>query len=178
MSDESLKPTPDESKAAEVKPVEVRQAQVRQGKERLSQGSKGLNANPIVKDETYGGLREENRVVMRHQIALNIDSFRAAPEDFNPRPERTYPLSARGAAAHTGIEQERGDGIPHRRSHRRLLHKSHTSVFIRSDPAQPFSGRPYRVPVGVGSWSESELLERSNVASRSANPKTQGRPTT
>ena len=86
MSDESLKPTPDESKSAEVKSVEVRQAQVRQGKERLSQGSKGLNANPIVKDETYGGLREENRVVMRHQIALNIDSFRSAPEDFNPRP--------------------------------------------------------------------------------------------
>ena len=91
MSDELLKPTPDESKSAEVKPVEVRQAQIRKGKERLAQGSKGLNANPLVGDETYGGLREENRVVMRHQIALNIDSFRAAPEDFTPYPQRTYP---------------------------------------------------------------------------------------
>ncbi len=91
MSDESLKPTPDESKSAEVKPVEVRQAQIRKGKARLAQGSQGLNANPLVDDETYGGLREENRVVMRHQIALNIDSFRAAPADFEPRPQRTYP---------------------------------------------------------------------------------------
>jgi GT2 family glycosyltransferase len=91
MSDELLKPTPDESKSAAVKPIEVRQAQVRKGKERLSQGSKGVNANPIVNDETYGGLREENRVVMRHQIALNIDSFRAAPLDFVQRPQREYP---------------------------------------------------------------------------------------
>ncbi|CAN5704087.1 hypothetical protein BH10CHL1_BH10CHL1_21620 [soil metagenome] len=91
MSDESLKPTPDESKSAAVKPIEVRQAQIRKGKERVSQGSKGVNANPIVSDETYGGLREENRVVMRHQIALNIESFRAAPDDFMARPQRTYP---------------------------------------------------------------------------------------
>ena len=91
MSDELLKPIPDESKSAEVKPVEVRKAQIRKGKERLAQGSKGLNANPLVGDETYGGLREENRVVMRHQIALNIDSFRAAPDDFTPHPQRTYP---------------------------------------------------------------------------------------
>lgn len=91
MSDELLKPIPDESKSAEVKPTEVRKAQIRKGKERLAQGSKGLNANPLVGDETYGGLREENRVVMRHQIALNIDSFRAAPDDFTPHPQRTYP---------------------------------------------------------------------------------------
>lgn len=91
MSDESLKPTPDESKSAAVKPLEVRQAQIRKGKARVSQGSKGVNANPIVSDETYGGLREENRVVMRHQIALNIESFRAAPDDFMARPQRHYP---------------------------------------------------------------------------------------
>lgn len=47
-------------------------------------GKRG-HANPIVADETYGGLREANRVVMRHQIALNLDNFRAAPEDFQPR---------------------------------------------------------------------------------------------
>ncbi len=91
MSDELLKPTPDESKSAEMKPLEVRQAQIRKGKERLSQGSKGVNANPIVNNETYGGLREENRVVMRHQIALNIESFRAVPLDFVARPRREYP---------------------------------------------------------------------------------------
>jgi len=27
---------------------------------------------------------------MRHQIALNLESFRAAPEDFTPRPQRDY----------------------------------------------------------------------------------------
>ncbi len=91
MSDESLNPTPDEAKAAKAKSRKVRQAQRKQGEERLAKGSKGSHANPIVNDATYGGLREENRVVMRHQIALNIDSFRAAPEDFTPRPERTYP---------------------------------------------------------------------------------------
>jgi len=46
--------------------------------------------NPVVNDETYGALREENRVVMRHQIALNLESFRAAPDDFAPRPQRSY----------------------------------------------------------------------------------------
>ncbi|MCB0105813.1 MAG: glycosyltransferase family 2 protein [Caldilineaceae bacterium] len=46
--------------------------------------------NPVSRDETYGSLREENRVVMRHQIALNLESFRAAPEDFTPRPQRDY----------------------------------------------------------------------------------------
>ena len=48
-------------------------------------------ANPIVGDGTYGELREQNRVVMRHQIALNIDNFRAAPDDFVARPDRSYP---------------------------------------------------------------------------------------
>lgn len=46
---------------------------------------------PITKDETYGALREDNRVVMRHQIALNLDSFRASSEDFSVRPQRDYP---------------------------------------------------------------------------------------
>ncbi len=48
-------------------------------------------ADPIQQDETYSALRQEDRVVMRHQIALNLDTFRAAPEDFTLRPARTYP---------------------------------------------------------------------------------------
>ncbi len=54
-------------------------------------GSGGMNANPVVNDQTYGSLRSEERVVMRQQIALNIDNFRAAPEAFVARPQRTYP---------------------------------------------------------------------------------------
>jgi GT2 family glycosyltransferase len=90
-SEDKRKSKVDPSKSEERKSAAKRQAQVRQGKERLTQGSKGSNANPIVSDETYGGLREENRVVMRHQIALNIDSFRAAPDEFVARPVRDYP---------------------------------------------------------------------------------------
>ncbi|MEZ4638305.1 MAG: glycosyltransferase family 2 protein [Caldilineaceae bacterium] len=50
-----------------------------------------LNAsrtNAVVEDETYGALRADNRVVMRHNIALNLDSFVAATDEFTPRPER------------------------------------------------------------------------------------------
>ncbi len=49
------------------------------------------NVDPILLDETYHGLREENRVVMRRTIAVNLDNFRAAPENFDPRPQRDYP---------------------------------------------------------------------------------------
>jgi GT2 family glycosyltransferase len=91
MSDEKQKPKIDPTKSEAHKPAAKRQAQVRQGKARLSQGTRGTNVNPIVNDETYGGLREENRVVMRHQIALNLETFRAAPEDFSPRPVQNYP---------------------------------------------------------------------------------------
>ncbi|NJN81249.1 MAG: glycosyltransferase family 2 protein [Caldilineaceae bacterium] len=94
MSEEfdALTPTPDTSKSEKVKPVAVRHAQIEQAKARLERtSSHGENANPIVDDETYGGLHEQNRVVMRHQIALNIENFRAAPDDFTPRPVREYP---------------------------------------------------------------------------------------
>ena len=47
--------------------------------------------NPVAADETYGALRDDNRVVMRHQIALNIDSFRPAADDFVARPQQTFP---------------------------------------------------------------------------------------
>jgi GT2 family glycosyltransferase len=53
-----------------------------------------LNAsrtNAVVEDETYGALRADNRVVMRHNIALNLESFAASTETFAPRPDRLYP---------------------------------------------------------------------------------------
>lgn len=48
-------------------------------------------ANAVGEDETYGALRADNRVVMRHNIALNLDSFAAATDEFAPRPTRAYP---------------------------------------------------------------------------------------
>jgi GT2 family glycosyltransferase len=47
-------------------------------------------ANAVGEDETYSALRADNRVVMRHNIALNLDSFAAATEEFVPRPGRNY----------------------------------------------------------------------------------------
>lgn len=46
--------------------------------------------NPVVQDEMYGRLNDDNRVVMRHQIALNLDQFRASTDDFEHRPDRSY----------------------------------------------------------------------------------------
>lgn len=46
--------------------------------------------NPVVQDETYGRLNEDNRVVMRHQIALNLDQFRASTDEFEQHPARRY----------------------------------------------------------------------------------------
>lgn len=91
MSDDSLKPKPDTSKSAAKKSASKREAQIRAAKEKLQGERKGIGQNPLVGDETYGELREENRVVMRHQIALNLDSFRAAREDFQLRPTRSFP---------------------------------------------------------------------------------------
>ncbi|HXF60127.1 MAG TPA: glycosyltransferase, partial [Caldilineaceae bacterium] len=97
MTDEPLKPN--HRRPARVKPESERNAQVEAAKRKLASERQPDNAippvnptvNPIVKDQTYGELREAERVVMRHQIALNLDSFRAAPEDFKPRPARVYP---------------------------------------------------------------------------------------
>ena len=89
---EELKPKPDASKSAQRKSTDERKQQIEQAKSRLAESEgAGQNRNPIVLDETYSELRENNRVVMRHTIALNIDNFRAAPEDFDPRPARTFP---------------------------------------------------------------------------------------
>ncbi len=91
MSDDQLKPKPDTSKSARKKSPSKRSDQVRAAKEKLQGERKGGRQNPLVDDATYGELREENRVVMRHQIALNLESFRAAPDDFQRRPIRSYP---------------------------------------------------------------------------------------
>ena len=89
---EEFKPTPDPSKSAEVKPAEVRQSQIEQARARIKKREAGVEtpsgSNPIVSDQTYGALLEDNRVVMRHQIALNLENFRAAPEAFVARPQR------------------------------------------------------------------------------------------
>lgn len=39
----------------------------------------------------YDELRHEKRVVMRHSIALNIDNFRASSDDFDLKPEDSFP---------------------------------------------------------------------------------------
>jgi GT2 family glycosyltransferase len=44
-----------------------------------------------LKEGTYRSLSDENRVVMRHDIALNIDSFKAATDDFIARPDQDFP---------------------------------------------------------------------------------------
>lgn len=90
MSDENLKPIPDASKSARKKSPTKRRAQIEAAKEKLAGERKGGGQNPLVDDATYGELRDDNRVVMRHQIALNLDSFRAAPDDFQARPTRTF----------------------------------------------------------------------------------------
>lgn len=98
MSEQSEKPEKVEGKAAKGKDKSVRAAQRAKAQARVASERKGVNANPIVGDAVYGDLRDDNRVVMRHQIALNIDSFRAAPEDFVARPTRTYPTLKEVAA--------------------------------------------------------------------------------
>jgi len=55
------------------------------------EGRAAPRANPVVDDETYGGLRRADRVVMRQQIALEIDKFRAAADGFSSRAEDDYP---------------------------------------------------------------------------------------
>lgn len=70
---------------------DVRAAQRQDGQRKVEAGAKNLNVNPVLDDEKYGSLNEENRVVMRHSIALNIDNFKASTDGFEARPERKYP---------------------------------------------------------------------------------------
>lgn len=87
---------PAQSKSAKpkaVKPATKRKEQAQQGQTRLAERAENAptKVNPIVVDETYSGLREENRVVMRHTIALNLDNFKASSDAFMPTPTHTYP---------------------------------------------------------------------------------------
>lgn len=91
MTDQSEQPQKGERKTVKSKDEALREAQRAKAQARIASERKGVNANPIVGDAVYGDLRDDNRVVMRHQIALNIDTFRAAPEDFVARPARSYP---------------------------------------------------------------------------------------
>ncbi len=90
MNEDKPKPNPDPEKSARTKSLSQRREQIELAKSKLAEERKGGNQNPIVQDATYGELREDNRVVMRHQIALNIESFRAAPDTFQARPTREY----------------------------------------------------------------------------------------
>ncbi|MEZ4730355.1 MAG: glycosyltransferase family 2 protein [Caldilineaceae bacterium] len=96
--DTQLDPTaptdaPTGAKRAKNHAVQRRKAQAKRAQPQETEEGHNTagGSNPVVTDETYGVLREENRVVMRHQIALNIDHFRAAPETFVARPQRAYP---------------------------------------------------------------------------------------
>jgi GT2 family glycosyltransferase len=71
------------------------------------------NVNPIMLDDKYKELREENRVVMRRTIAINLDSFRAAPDDFDPRPVRHYPPLAAVDAPFFSVVVPTHNGLRH-----------------------------------------------------------------
>ncbi|MCS6827998.1 MAG: glycosyltransferase family 2 protein [Caldilinea sp.] len=74
------------------KPEKRRTSQIAQARKKFAEtDSAEAHRNPIVLDETYSELRERSRVVMRHNIALNLDAFRAASEEFTLRPARSYP---------------------------------------------------------------------------------------
>jgi GT2 family glycosyltransferase len=64
-------------------------------------------------DSTYGGLRAENRVVMRHDIALNLGAFRAAPENFRARPQRNYPALRTAAPPFFSVIVPNFNGMVH-----------------------------------------------------------------
>ncbi len=49
------------------------------------------SVDEAIDDEAYIELRSDNRLVMRHAIALNLDAFKAATDDFELRPEKNYP---------------------------------------------------------------------------------------
>ncbi len=115
MTDE-LKRVADNGAPAKKKPrkksTQEQQEQVDQQRSDES-SSHGVNANPITLDETYSGLREDNRVVMRHTIALNIESFRAAPQNFAARPTRTYAPLPEVAAPFFSVIVPSFNGVRH-----------------------------------------------------------------
>jgi GT2 family glycosyltransferase len=62
----------------------------RTNKEKIEIPLDTSRSSAVGDEETYNALRADNRVVMRHNIALNLESFSAATETFTPRPERNY----------------------------------------------------------------------------------------
>lgn len=84
----------DKKLADSEQPEEKDQQRARKQARRPARVEIPLNAsrtNAVTEDKTYGALRADNRVVMRHNIALNLDSFVAATEEFEPRPQQRYP---------------------------------------------------------------------------------------
>lgn len=77
-SKDQAKRDPAGKPAREIRPASGRNAQGRR------------DESPILADATYSELQSDNRVVMRHEIALNLDSFKAAHDEFDPRPKRDY----------------------------------------------------------------------------------------
>ncbi|MEM7130667.1 MAG: glycosyltransferase family 2 protein [Chloroflexota bacterium] len=57
----------------------------------MAEESQSSEINHQNNSEKYGTLRDENRVVMRHNIALNIDSFRASSDNFERHAQVEYP---------------------------------------------------------------------------------------
>jgi GT2 family glycosyltransferase len=114
VPDDAFRARIDPSRSEESKPADVRKEQAERARKRLAErGESSGRANPIVGDETYGTLREDNRVVMRHTIALNIDSFRASSDAASPRGQRSFPDLVAGAPPFFSIVIANYNGVRH-----------------------------------------------------------------
>ena len=112
-------------------------------------------ANRIVDDATYGTLREDNRVVMRHTIALNIDNFRAASEGFvGPRQARTFPELAASAPPFFSVVIANHNGV------------RHLPVVLNALHAQSFSDFETIVVDDASRDDSALLVERDYPAAR------------
>lgn len=76
-------------------PQKARAERIERAKARAKSGTrtprKDSGNDPVMADPTYGELQQDERVVMRHQIALNLETFRASTEEFDPRPQGNFP---------------------------------------------------------------------------------------
>ena len=105
---------PPSANPARRKARETQAAQAEQARQKLAAvENQEPRRNPIVLDETYSGLRENNRVVMRHTIAVNLDSFRSAPDDFEPRPARTFAPLQETASPFVSVVVPNYNGVRH-----------------------------------------------------------------
>lgn len=134
MSEESLNPegeitppadvTPDAPAEASPEAPAAPKSAAKQSK-RATRGKKQVadqngeadtdnRVDPPVKSGAYGALREDNRVVMRHAIALNLESFRAASVEFvEPREARVYPTLAESAPPFFSVVIANHNGMRH-----------------------------------------------------------------